>query len=100
MPIFYSPDESGTVSLFIIPATTEPRELMTIHNIDRITDAILLPMMIRDISTGIVTVFNKAGLVNQPGRNISTAGEVAVWTFLYAQVVTQPLRFNPNRVGA
>jgi len=100
IPMFNA-DRSGRVVLLIGRETETHRDLITISNVDQISRSVAAPLVARDGNTGIVSIYNKARIEDQPGQLYSTRPNTAAWVFIYAKAVNQPLTTpQPNQVGS
>ena len=95
----FNPDTSGSLVLLMDGESREHQLLLTLANTDRITQALVAPIIIRDWNTKEVSFYNKAYIATIPDVPKGVSSAVIPWVFNYESVVHQPFGFNENIVG-
>ena len=95
----FNPDASGALTLLMDGESREHQLLMTLANTDRRLQTFVAPLLVRDLNTREVWVFNKSYIATTPDVPKGVAGAIVPWLFLFQSVIQQSFGFNRNVVG-
>lgn len=95
----YNPSTSGTITLLVNSVTKTHQRLILLANTDRITRAVVGPMIIYDTNLDEVSFYNKASIQGMPNNVKATVPAIIPWIFEYETELRQGFDFDKATVG-
>lgn len=90
----YNPDTSGTLTMTFDQESREHSTLQALANADRISQAIVAPILVRDGNVRELTFFTKARIQSMSDPSKGTGAATIAWVWIFESMRTQV--FDPG----
>lgn len=96
----FNKDRSGQVTLLIDQESREHQVLRTLANTDRLTRALVGPLVVTDLNMKELAFYNQAFILTDPNLLKAVGPSTVAWVFAFSSIAYQAFGANNNVVGA